>query len=72
MSSMPKRHVLIRDDFLRDLHADYRANGAAAIASLRRDEPRSYFELVRSHLYHEVPAPVSPSGDPESGELTDK
>ena len=70
MSSMPKPYVRIRDDFLRDLHADYRANGAAAIASLRREEPRSYFELVRSYLYHEVPAPASPSGDTESGEVT--
>ena len=69
MSSMPKRFAWFGHDFLRDLHADYRAHGAAAIANLRRDEPRNYFQLVLSLYYQDVPVPL---GNPESGEFSDK
>jgi hypothetical protein len=66
MSAVSKP-VYIGPDFLRDLHADYRAHGAAAIATLRREEPRNYFKLLHSLLHCSVPAPVSPSGGPELG-----
>jgi hypothetical protein len=59
--------VYLGHDFLRDLLADYRANGAAAIATLRREEPRSYFKLVHTFYHHSVPAPVSPPVDPVPG-----
>ena len=65
MIPMRKPLVRIKENFLGDLHADYLANGAEAIATLRREQPRLYFQLVHSFLYHEVSSPVSPSGDPE-------
>jgi hypothetical protein len=67
--SMRKPVIRIEEDFLRDLHADYRAHGAEAIANLRKEQPRLYFQLVDSFLYNAVPEPVSPSGNPELGDF---
>ena len=40
------------NDFLADLARDYRAFGAAAIADLRKNEPRNYFGLMLSLVPH--------------------
>jgi len=64
-------------DFIRGLKADFKANGAQMLADLRRNEPRHYFNLIRSLSREDIgeespqPAslpnqeqPVDPANDP--------
>ena len=64
-------------DFIRDLKADYQANGAEAIAGLRRNTALSYFNLVPSlssgdvRRHEPVSAPVQNDGQPPQAASTE-
>ncbi len=57
---------------LRDLGADYRAEGASAIAGLRKNEPRNYLRLILSLPYAEPQTNPSMLDDEELYSLIER
>lgn len=59
------------EQFIADLHEDWKANGSAAIARVREEKPDQYLKVVASILPKELNVNTNPLGDISDDELAE-